>query len=41
MVETKGRWPEQVLCNTVVFIGKPTPVPSERPISLTSALYRV
>jgi hypothetical protein len=40
-VEAKGRWPEQVLCNLVVFIGKPTPVPSERPISLTSGLYRL
>jgi hypothetical protein len=24
-IEEKGRWPEQVLCNLVVFIGKPTP----------------
>ena len=40
-IEEKGRWPEQVLCDLVVFIGKPTPVPSERPISLTSGLYRL
>jgi hypothetical protein len=40
-IEGKGRWPAQVLSNLVVFIGKPTPTPSERPITLTSGLYRL
>ncbi len=34
------RWPEQVLCNIIVFIGKPIAKPSERLISLTGGLYR-
>ena len=40
-METSLTWPQQVLANVVVFIGKPTSVPSERPITLTAGLYRL
>ena len=37
-------WPTQVLCNYIVFLGKPGPSPlnpAERTIALTSGLYRL
>lgn len=40
-IERIMTWPQQVLCNKVVFVGKSTVQPSERPISLTSGLYRL
>lgn len=40
-VEARVRWPRQVLHNVVVFLGKPAVLPSERPITLTSGLYRL
>jgi ribonuclease HI len=38
------RWPAQALAVTIVFLGKPTPegqAPGERPIGLTTGLYRL
>jgi hypothetical protein len=40
-VERSVMWPRQVLLNIAVFLGKPTVPPSERPITLTSGLYRL
>ena len=39
--EQAKAWPQAVAINDVIFLGKPTPTPSERPITLTSALYRL
>ena len=39
--EQSRKWPKQVLTNLVAFIGKPTVIPSERPITLTCSLYRL
>ena len=40
-VERRMRWPAQVAHNVVVYLAKPTTPPSERPITLTSGLYRL
>ena len=40
-VERHMDWPEQVLLNLAVFLGKPTTPPTERSITITSGLYRL
>ena len=40
-VELKRAWPATVMINGVIFLGKPSPVPAERPITLTAGLYRL
>eukprot|EP00972_Heterocapsa_arctica_P035063 5163564-Heterocapsa_arctica.AAC.1 len=38
--EAKLAFPEQVLINEVILIGKPAPATGDRPITLTCSLYR-